>query len=473
MRCRLNQSLDLAALLGRGMKGAPIHAQGTSSLRPETSYARSGDVHIAYQVFGEGELDLVLVNGYITHVELVWDHEPARRFLEGLASFARVINFDRRGSGLSDPVATAPTLEERMDDVRAVMDAAGSERAAVFGISEGVAMSILFAASHPHRVQALVCSGGMARSTEDVDYPWAAPADALIQSGLELVAPYWGQGAMVEAVAPSQADNPEVRAYFAKMERATASPGMLESLVQMFLDIDVRDVVPTVHVPTLVLHRRHDRLVNVGNGRWLAEHLPNARLVELPGSDHIIVYENPEATLGEVQEFLTGTRDAPEPERILATVLFTDIVDSTRTAAELGDRRWREVLEGHQSAVRDALGRFDGNEVKSTGDGFLATFDGPARAIRCARAIIDSSKPLGIRIRAGLHTGECEVMGEDIGGIAVHIAARVSALADAGEVLVSRTVKDLVAGSGIEFADRGDHTLKGVPDTWQLHAVAD
>jgi class 3 adenylate cyclase len=439
---------------------------------PDTKYARSGDVHIAYQVFGEGELDVVLVNGFTTHVELVWEYEPARAVLEGLASFARVIAFDRRGSGLSDPVTEAPTLEERMDDVRAVMDAAGSERAALLGVSEGVTMSLLFAATYPERVSALVCSGGMARSTEADDYPWAAPVDALREAGLELVGPYWGQGAIIELAAPSHADDPEARAFFARMERASASPGMLASLVQMFLDLDVRDVVPNVHVPTLVLHRRHDHLVHVGNGRWLAEHLPNARLVELPGEDHVMWYEDPERVLGEVKEFLTGTRYAPEPDRILATVLFTDIVDSTRTAAELGDRRWRELLDRHDRAVRDALERAGGREVKSTGDGFLATFDGPARAIRCARAIQEACDALGIRVRAGIHTGECEVMGDDIGGIAVHIAARVSSLAGPGEVLVSRTVRDLVAGSGIEFDDRGTHTLKGVPDEWQLLAVA-
>jgi class 3 adenylate cyclase len=439
---------------------------------PETKYARSGDVHIAYQVFGEGDLDLVLVNGFTTHVELVWEHEPARHFLEGLGSFARVINFDRRGSGLSDPVADAPTLEQRMDDVRAVMEAAGSERAALFGISEGVTMSILFAATYPDRVSALVSSGGMARSTEDVDYPWANPVDALMDSAFELVGPNWGQGAVLEEGAPSQWDNQETRAWWARMERASASPGMLAALVQMFFDLDVRDVVPSVHVRALVLHRRYDRLVNVRNGRWLAEHLPNARYVELPGDDHVLWYQDPDRALGEIQEFLTGTRDAPEPERVLATVLFTDIVDSTRTASEMGDQRWRSVLEGEQRAVRGELERFHGREVKSIGDGFLATFDGPARAIRCARAIQESCEPLGLRIRAGIHTGECEAMGDDIGGIAVHIAARVSALAGPGEVLVSRTVKDLVAGSGIEFADRGEHELKGVPDRWQLHAVA-
>lgn len=449
-----------------------IHAQSTSLLRPETKYARSGDVHIAYQVFGAGELDVVLVPGYVTHVELVWEQEAFVRAFESLASYARVINFDRRGSGLSDPVAGAPTLEQRMDDVRAVMDAAGSQRAALVGLSEGVPMSILFAATYPERVQALVCCGGMARSTEDVDYPWAAPKEALLESGQEFIAPHWGEGAIVDLAAPSQADNPDARAFFARMERASASPGMIGQLAQMFLDIDVRDVVPNVHAPTLILHRRHDRLVNVRHGRWLAEHMPNARLVELPGDDHILWYEHPELALGEIQEFLTGTHYEPERDRILATVVFTDIVDSTRTAAEFGDHRWRQVLERHQGIVRATLGRFGGREVKTTGDGFLATFDGPARAIRCARTIIESSEELRIRVRAGVHTGECEVMGDDIGGIAVHIAARVSALAGPDEVLVSRTVKDLVAGSGIEFSDRGAHTLKGVPDSWQLYAAS-
>ena len=437
---------------------------------PQTKYASSDGVHLAYQVFGEGDLDLILVNGFTTHVELVWEHEPARRFLEGLASFARVINFDRRGSGLSDPVADAPTLEQRMDDVRAVMDAAGSERAALFGISEGASMSLLFAATYPQRAQALVLSGGMARSTWAEDYPWATPVEALLEAGAELIAPHWGEGAMIDVGAPSQSDNPDSRAFFGRLERASASPGMIGALVQMFFDIDVRDIVPSVHVPTLVLHRQRDRLVNVRNGRWLAEHLPNARFVELPGDDHIMWYENLDTTLGEVEEFLTGTRQAPEPERVLATVLFTDIVDSTRTAAELGDHPWREMLEEHQRSVRSALSNFNGREVKSTGDGFLATFDGPGRGVQCAQAIL-AADPQDMLVRAGLHTGEIEVMGDDIGGIAVHIAARVSAQAGPGEVLVSRTVKDLVAGSGLEFSDRGVHELKGVPDTWQLYAV--
>ncbi len=440
-------------------------------MTPETRYARSGDVHIAYQVFGEGELDLVIVPGFFTHLEMVWEHPPAARALGFMASFARVISFDRRGSGLSDPVAEAPTLEERMDDVRAVMDAAGSDRAALLGISEGASMSILFAATYPDRARALICWGGMARSTWAPDYPWAAPVEALLKSGAELITPYWGQGATIDVAAPSRADDPECRAFFARMERAAASPGMFASLVQMFLDIDVREAARTVHVPTLVLHRRHDRLVNIRHGRWLAENMPNARFVEIPGSDHNFFYEHPELIGGEIQEFLTGARDEPEPDRKLMTIVFTDIVDSTRRAAQAGDRDWRDLLEAHQATVRSTLGRFGGNEVKSMGDGFMATFDGPARAIRCARAILDASAGQGLEVRAGVHTGECEVMEEDIGGIAVHIAARVGALAGPSEVLVSRTVKDLVAGSGLEFDERGTHELKGVPDAWQLYAA--
>jgi class 3 adenylate cyclase len=351
------------------------------------------------------------------------------------------------------------------------MDGAESERAALLGISEGVTMGILFAATYPDRVQALVCSGGMARSTYAEDYPWANRADALLEAGFELLLPTFGDGSIVEVAAPSQADNPAARAFFAKMQRASASPGMMAGLVQMFLDLDVRDVVPTVQTPALILHRTRDRLVNVGNGRWLAEHLPNARLVELDGDDHVPYYEGTEEWLGEIEEFLTGSRAAVEPDRILATVLFTDIVGSTKTASELGDRDWRRLLEQHYDLVRGALERWRGREVKAIGDGFLATFDGPARGVRCAQEIIESSRSGGVHIRAGLHTGECEAVGDDIGGIAVHIAARVSALAGPDEVLTSRTVRDLVAGSGIAFETRGRHTLKGVPDEWDILEV--
>jgi class 3 adenylate cyclase len=448
-----------------------MQAYSTPIGRPETKYAKSGGVHIAYQVFGEGDLDLVLVPGFTTHLELAWEYAPSARLLEGFAAFARVITFDRRGSGLSDPVVDAPTLEQRMDDVRAVMDAADCERAALVGFSEGVPMSILFAATYPARVQALVCTGGMARSTYAEDYPWGTPAEALIESVAELIGPHWGDGSITEVSLPSQADNAEARQYWGRTERSTASPGMMNALAQMFLDLDVRDVVPSVHTPALILHRTRDRLVNVRHGRWLAEHLPNARMIEFEGDDHGFFYQGTEEWLGAIQEFLTGSRAVAETDRVLATVLFTDIVDSTRMAADLGDRHWRQMLERHQRVVREDLDNFSGREVKSTGDGFLATFDGPARAIRCASAILRSSETSGLRVRAGLHTGECEIMGDDIGGIAVHIAARVSARAEPQELLVSRTVKDLVAGSGLQFTDRGVHALKGVPEPWQLYSV--
>ena len=444
---------------------------GPAAPVPETRYARSGDAHIAYQVFGEGDIDLVMIRGFIHHLELNWEHAPIARAQRAFASFARVIAYDRRGTGLSDPAEEAPTLEQRMDDLRAVMDAAGSERAALFGMSEGVPMSILFAATYPERVQALVCWGGMARTTEAPDYPIGTPAEALVQSGLELIIPYWGQGTGVEISAPSQADDPAARAFYARLERMGASPGMLARLGQMFNDTDVRHVVPSVRVPALVMHRRYDRLVNVRHGRWLAEHLPGARYVEVPGHDHPFEYEEFDLIFGEIEEFLTGVRTTPEPDRVLATVLFTDIVDSTRTAAAVGDRRWHAILDQHAATVRHEVERAGGRVVKSLGDGFLATFDGPARAIRGAQAIVAAAADEGVAVRAGLHTGECEVMGEDIGGIAVHIAARVSSLASSGEVLVSRTVRDLVAGSGLAFTARGVHELKGVPDAWELYAV--
>jgi pimeloyl-ACP methyl ester carboxylesterase len=437
---------------------------------PETKYARCPDgVHIAYQVFGEGDIDVVYVGGYISHIELIWEHEPTATFFETLGRFARVITFDRRGTGLSDRVADAPTLEQRMEDLLAVMDSAGSRRAALLGASEGSSTAILTAATHPDRVQALVIGGGLARATWAPDYPWGAHPEDLTAAMIELIGPHWGQGASIEIGAPSQVDNDAARTWYGRLERSAASPGMMLQLVEVFLEIDVRDVCAQVNVPTLVVHRTHDRLVNIGHGRWLAEHIPGARLFEVPGGDHMPYYEHPEIALGEVQEFLTGARAVPEPQRTLATVLFTDVVDSTRTAAEVGDARWRELLEAHTRVFRDELARHGGREVKALGDGFLATFDGPARAIRGARAIIDASQ---IPVRAGIHTGECEVIGDDIGGIAVHIAARVSARAEAQEVLVSRTVKDLVAGSGITFEDRGTHELKGVPDTWQLLAVS-
>jgi pimeloyl-ACP methyl ester carboxylesterase len=440
---------------------------------PPTRYAKSDDTSIAYQVVGDGPIDLVLVLGFATHLELQWEAPPMAHFFERLGSFSRLIIFDKRGTGLSDPVTDAPTLEQRIDDVRAVMDAARSERAALFGVSEGGPMSVLFAAAHPERVTAMVLHGAMGRTTEAPDYPWAAPAEALRESAAEFIAPFWGQQAegMVELFSPSLAGDPEALAFTARLERSAASPAMVQQIFEMFLDIDVRAILPTIHVPTLVIHRRGDRVVNRRAGEELASRIPSARYVELPGIDHVPWSGDTEAVVGEVEEFLTGARTVPEPHRVLATVMFTDIVGSTERAAEFGDARWRELLAAHQAAVRRELERFRGREVKTLGDGSLATFDGPARAIQCGRAIAGASHSMGLAVRIGLHCGEVELMDGDVGGIAVHIAARVGALAAADEVLVSSTVKDLVAGSGIQFVDRGAQRLKGVPDEWRLFTV--
>jgi pimeloyl-ACP methyl ester carboxylesterase len=441
---------------------------------PQIQYAKSGDVSIAYQVLGDGPLDLVLVQGFATHLEQQWEMPPFARFCERLSSFARVLLFDKRGTGLSDPVSDAPTLEVRIDDVRAVMDAAGSDRAALFGVSEGGPMSIVFAATHPERVDALVLHGAMARTTEAPDYPFAAPADALRESTAEFIAPVWGRDprGIIELFSPSLEGDPQTVEYVARLERNAASPAMTMQIFEMFLDVDVRDILPTIRVPTLVVHRRGDRVVNWRAGKDLAERIPGARYVELEGIDHLPWAGDIEAVVGEVEEFLTGARSATEPDRVLATVMFTDIVGSTERAGELGDARWRELLDAHHQAVLREVNRFRGREVKTLGDGSLATFDGPARAIRCGQAIADAARSLGLEERIGLHCGEVEVMGDDVGGIAVHIAARVGALAGPGEVLVTSTVKDLVAGSGIEFADRGAQELKGIPDQWSLFAAA-
>jgi pimeloyl-ACP methyl ester carboxylesterase/class 3 adenylate cyclase len=441
---------------------------------PPTQYARSGDTSIAYQVVGDGPIDVVLVLGFATHLELQWESPAFAGFFERISSFSRLIVFDKRGTGLSDPVTEVPTLEQRIDDVRAVMDAAGSERAALFGISEGGPMSALFAATHPDRVTALVFHGAMGRTTEAPDYPWASPAEALRESAAEFIAPYWGQHAegMVELFSPSFAGDPEAVEFTARIERSSASPAMVQQIFEMFLDIDVRAILPTIHVPTLVVHRRGDRVVNWRAGRELADQIPGARYVELPGIDHVPWAGDSGAVVGEIEEFLTGARTAPEPDRVLATVMFTDIVGSTERAAELGDARWRELLASHQEAVRRELTRFHGREVKMLGDGCLATFDGPARAIRCGHAIAEAAPSAGLEVRIGLHCGEIELMEEDVGGIAVHIAARLGALAGPGEVLVSSTVKDLVAGSGVRFEDRGAKQLRGISDEWRLFAAA-
>jgi pimeloyl-ACP methyl ester carboxylesterase len=440
---------------------------------PRTQYAKSGRVHIAYQVLGEGPLDLVWTPGWISHVELAWESPANARFFRRLASFGRLIVFDKRGTGLSDavPVDQLPTLEQRMDDVRAVMDAAGSETAALLGLSEGGPMGLLFAATYPHRTRALVIISSFARSARAPDYKFGTEANAFEQF-LERLDREWGTGVGFRLLFPSQADDEAMRQWWARFQRLAASPAASVALLRMSFATDVRSILPTIRVPTLILHRAGDRFVPVEHGRYMAEHIPGARFVELAGSDHLPYFGDSEAVLGEIQEFLTGTRDRVEPDRVLATVLFTDIVGSTERAARLGDQRWRELLEGYYELARRELTRFRGREIDTAGDGLFASFDGPARAVRCAEAIAAGVRSLGIEIRAGLHTGECEVIGDKVGGIAVHIGARVASLARAGEVLVSNTVKDLVAGSGIGFEDRGTQTLKGVPGEWRLFAVA-
>ncbi len=453
-------------LPGRG----PIDTVAVVEL-PETKYAETIDgVNIAYQVLGDGERDLLLVHGFVSNVDMGWEDPHLAHFLRDLASFTRLIQFDKRGIGVSDREVPAATLEERMDDLRAVMDAAGSERAVVMGISEGVPMSALFAATYPERTEALVLYGGMARSTWAPDYPWAAPAEALVE-GSELIAPGLFTGDDIEIWAPSLRDDAQAQRSLGRWRRASVSPAAIGALFAMFLDLDVRDVLPTLRVPTLVLHRRGDRVVNRRAGRWMADQIAGARYVELAGQDHFPYLGDADVVVEEIREFLTGVRVAPEPDRVLATVLFTDIVSSTKRATELGDRVWRDLLDQFRAVVREQLHRFRGHEVNTRGDDFLATFDGPARGIRCALAITSAAAELRVEVRSGLHTGEVELMGADIGGIAVHTGARVSALARPGEVLVSRTVVDLVAGSGIAFTDRGEHELKGVPGRWQLFAV--
>jgi class 3 adenylate cyclase/pimeloyl-ACP methyl ester carboxylesterase len=442
------------------------------SSMPETRYAKSGDTYIAYQVMGEGPIDLVLVPGIISHVEIQLEMPLTARFFARLASFARLIRFDKRGTGLSDRLHGIPTLEERMDDVRAVMDAAGSPRAAVLGFSDGAPMSILFAATYPQRTSALILYGSFAREAWAPDNP-SGTTDEQLAARLSARDENWGQGKSVERFNPSLSGDEEMRKFIGRLERASASPSDIRTLASINHGIDVRHVLPTIGVPTLILHRAGDLAVNVEKGRYVARYIKGARYVEFPGIDHSPWVGDSNAILGEIEAFLTGARREPEPDldRVLATVLFTDIVGSTTRVLELGDRAWTDLLAQHHLLVREQLRRYRGREINTTGDGFLAAFDGPARAVRCGQAIADAVKKLGIHIRAGVHTGECEVMGEDLGGIAVHIGARIGALAAADQVLVSSTVRDLVAGSGLSFEDRGTHPLKGVPGEWHLLAA--
>jgi class 3 adenylate cyclase len=441
--------------------------------RVKTQYARSGDLHVAYQVVGEGPLDLVYVPGWVSHVELAWEEPTLATFLRRITSFSRLIMFDKRGTGLSDrvPNEKLPTLEERIDDLRAVMDAVGSEQAAVFGFSEGGNLSAFFAATYPERAKALVLFGTFAKRIWSPDYPWA-PKSEEREREYETLEREWGELMDVEDYAPSKANDEVFLRRLATYFRRSASPGAAIALLRMNTQLDIRHILPTIRVPTLVIHRSGDRDANVEEGRWIAEQIPNARFVELPGEDHLPWVGDQDAVVDEIEEFLTGARSVPESNRVLATVLFTDIVGSTDHAARLGDRAWRELLSSHHSLVRKELARFRGREIKTVGDAFIATFDGPARAVRCACAIRGRVAEIGIQIRAGLHTGEIEIADRDIGGIGVNIAARVVAAAQSGEVLVSSTVKDLSAGSGIAFVDRGAHTLRGVPDDWRLFGVS-
>jgi pimeloyl-ACP methyl ester carboxylesterase len=438
---------------------------------PETRYVKSGDVHIAYQVLGDGPFDLVFVPGFVSNVEANWTLPPRAAFFRRLASFSRLILFDKRGTGMSDRSSQIFTLEQRMADVLAVMDAAGSQRAALFGLSEGGPMSFLFAATYPQRTRALVIYGSYAKRAWAPDYPFGWKQERW-DTVLGNIGRAWGtpEGVNIGMWAPSIAQDEQRASAAAAYFRAAASPGAALAVMTMNREIDVRDILPSVRVPTLILHRVDERVIDIENARYMARRIPGAKLVELPGIDHMPWAADTEPLVQEVEEFLTGQRHVAEPERVLATVQFTDIVQSTERAAALGDRKWREALERFQAMVRETLREHRGREIDTAGDGFLAAFDGPARAIRCAAAVRSGARSQGLEVRAGVHTGECELIGGKLGGIAVHIGARVAAQAAPGDIVVSQTVKDLVAGSGLTFAERGMHALKGVPGEWRLYA---
>jgi class 3 adenylate cyclase len=441
---------------------------------PPFSFARRRDGRrLAYQVVGQGELDLVFLFGWPTHLGLMWEDPSFAAFLHKLSSFSRLILFDRLGDGLSDRGPTGHTFDDEMDDVRSVLAAVGSERAAYFGCHTGGRLALLLAATHPDEVSAVVTFGSHPATLRDDDYPWGSTPEERdeIFAAIQGLPPSELADRLLAALAPGEIGDPTVRHWWRMFSVSASSPVETLEGIRSLGPVDIRGLLGTIQAPVLVLHRTGDRLASVNASRYMAERIPGARLVELPGDDHLPFYGDQDAVAALAQEFLTGTIPAADPDRVLATVLFTDIVDSTGLAAELGDRRWHRVLVDHQELVRGQLGRFRGREVKTTGDGFLASFDGPARAIRAAAAIRTGLRDQGLRVRAGLHTGEVELLGDDIGGIAVHIAARVLGQAEAGEIVCSRTVKDLVAGAGFAFADRGTHRLKGVPDSWQLYVV--
>ena len=437
-------------------------------------YARNKDGrYVAYQVTGDGPLDLVFIPDWVTNLDIMREEPTIDDFLNRLASFSRLICFDKRGTGLSDPISLGdlPTPEEWMHDVCTVLDDQGIDKAVVFGHAEGGSMAMMFAATHPDRTEALVLMDTSAKRVREDDYPAGIPretADTLI----EQVVGVWGNGIAMTVAAPSLVGDPAAVERRGRLERLSMSPGQFATTYPTTYQHDLRSLLPTIQSPTLVVHRKGNRYMRIDNGRFLAEHIEGARLVEVEGDDHFFHAGDTEAVLGPVQEFLTGTREVPDHDRVLATVLFTDIVDSTAHAARLGDQGFAALMDRHHALVRKELARFRGREVDTAGDGFFATFDGPARAVRCAMAIRDVLRPLGIEMRAGAHIGECELMGDKVGGIAVHIGARVMGLAEPGEIRVSRTVKDLVAGSGLAFETRGHHALKGVDGDWELFAAS-
>jgi class 3 adenylate cyclase len=436
-------------------------------------YARSGEANLAYMVVGDGPVDLFFASGNLSHIEHVWEEPGLARFLTRLSGFSRLILYDRRGVGMSDPADVDAPLEHDVDDIRAVLDAAGSERAFLLGYVTGGIPVVRFASEHPDRVQGLVFYAAVSRAVAAPGYDWthdAAERTVLIDDLLER----WGTGANFGRVAPSVAGDERMRSWYARLERLSASPGAMRQLAHAFQDADIRPLLPDLRAPTLVVHRAGDRLIDVRHSRFLAGQIPGAHYVELPGEDNLPSAGDAEALLGELEEFVTGRRHGAERERALLTVLFTDVVDSTAQASRLGDKRWRDLLSAHDDAVRREIARYQGQEIKTIGDAFLVVFEGaPSRAVRCARAIVREVGELGLAVRAGLHTGECELLGDDVAGMAVHIAARVAGLAAAGEVLASGTTYGTVVGSGLSFAWRGDEPLRGVSDHWPIFTLAD
>lgn len=432
-------------------------------------------MNIAYQVIGDGPRDLVYVPGWVSNVELMWDDPVLASIWRRLSRFTRLILFDKRGTGMSDPVAESrlPGLEDRMDDVRAVMDATQSKKATLLGHSEGGNLSCLFAASFPQRTEGLILVGSYAKRLWADDYPWAPTPDVREQEIRDLETTWGDPDELADYQLGTRAGDPAFRDWLSRYFRLSASPQDAVRLLRMNTEMDTRDVLPLIHAPTLCIYKTDDQDVNVEEGRWIASQIPNARFVELPGHAHLFWADDPTPLLDEIEEFITGHRETAEPERVLSTVVFTDIVGSTDRAAELGDRSWRTLLERHNQVVRKELKRWRGTERGTAGDGFIATFDGPARGVRAARAICEQVRSLGIEVRAGVHTGEVELIGDDVAGLGVHIAARISGLAGPGEVFVSRTVKDLVVGSGLSFEFAGEHRLKGVPENWQIYQAAD